>query len=92
MQVLLAKLELPSGYELKYAGQKDEQDKATASLIKAFITALLLVTLVFVPCLYVMVFRVLDRFGLGGLKTADEKAAEKHAAALGPEEAAAPAE
>ena len=52
-----------------------------------------LLTLVFVPSLYVMVFRVLERFGLGGLKTADEKAAEAKTAGLrAPEHAAAPAE
>ena len=50
VQARLAKLALalPVGYEIKYAGEKEEQDKAQAFLMKAFITALLLVTLVLV--------------------------------------------
>ena len=48
VQARLAKLTLPAGYEIKYAGEKEEQDKALAFLSKAFVTALLLVTLVLV--------------------------------------------
>jgi multidrug efflux pump subunit AcrB len=42
------RLELPPGYEIRYAGEKEEQDKAQAFLSKAFGIALLLVTLVLV--------------------------------------------
>jgi multidrug efflux pump len=44
----LASLELPSGYEITYAGEKEEQDEAQAFLSKAFGIAILLVTLVLV--------------------------------------------
>lgn len=47
-QKKLAALQLPVGYELRYAGEKEEQDKAQAFLSKAFVIALLLVTLVLV--------------------------------------------
>jgi len=43
-----ARVELPIGYEIRYAGEKEEQDKAQAFLTKAFGIALLLVTLVLV--------------------------------------------
>ena len=42
------RLELPPGYEIRYAGEKEEQDEAQAFLSKAFGIALLLVTLVLV--------------------------------------------
>ncbi|UCF17392.1 MAG: efflux RND transporter permease subunit, partial [Phycisphaerales bacterium] len=42
------RLEMPPGYEIRYAGEKEEQDKAQAFLSKAFGIALLLVTLVLV--------------------------------------------
>jgi len=48
VQKLLEKLELPPGYEIRYAGEKEEQDKAQAFLSKAFAIAILLVTLVLV--------------------------------------------
>ena len=48
VQSLLAKFDLPPGYEIRYAGEKEEQDKAQAFLSKAFGIALLLVTLVLV--------------------------------------------
>jgi multidrug efflux pump subunit AcrB len=44
----LEKLELPPGYEIRYAGEKEEQDEAQAFLSKAFGIALLLVTMVLV--------------------------------------------
>ena len=48
VQARLAKLDLQPGYEIKYAGEKEEQDKAAAFLSKAFVIAVLLVTLVLV--------------------------------------------
>ena len=48
VQKRLETLELPAGYEIRYAGEKEEQDKAQAFLSKAFVIALLLVTLVLV--------------------------------------------
>ena len=42
------RLEMPPGYEIRYAGEKEEQDKASAFLSKAFGIALLLVTMVLV--------------------------------------------
>ncbi len=36
----LAKLALPSGYDLRYAGEKEEQDNAAAFLMRAFLIAL----------------------------------------------------
>ncbi|MFC1604090.1 efflux RND transporter permease subunit, partial [Planctomycetota bacterium] len=48
VQKRLDTLELPPGYEIRYAGEKEEQDKAQAFLSKAFTIALLLVTMVLV--------------------------------------------
>jgi multidrug efflux pump len=48
VQKRLEKLKLPPGYEIKYAGEKEEQDKAQAFLSKAFAIAILLVTMVLV--------------------------------------------
>jgi len=48
VQNQLASLELPSGCEITYAGEKQEQDEAQAFLSKAFGIAILLVTLVLV--------------------------------------------
>jgi hypothetical protein len=42
------RLELPANYEIRYAGEKEEQDEAQAFLSKAFGIALLLVTMVLV--------------------------------------------
>ena len=42
------RLELPANYEIRYAGEKEEQDEAQAFLSKAFAIALLLVTMVLV--------------------------------------------
>jgi len=42
------RLQLPPGYEIRYAGEKEEQDESQAFLSKAFGIALLLVTLVLV--------------------------------------------
>jgi multidrug efflux pump subunit AcrB len=48
VQARLAKLELPSGYEIRYAGEKETEDESRAFLSKAFAIAILLVTLVLV--------------------------------------------
>jgi len=48
VQKRLDTLKLPPGYEIRYAGEKEEQDKAQAFLSKAFGIALLLVTMVLV--------------------------------------------
>ena len=48
VQKRLSKVELPSDYEIRYAGEKKEQDTAQAFLSKAFIIALLIVTLIIV--------------------------------------------
>lgn len=40
--------DLPFGYEISYAGEKEEQDKAQAFLTKAFVIALLLIALILV--------------------------------------------
>ena len=48
VQQRLAELKLPAGYELRYAGEKEEQDEAQAFLGKAFLIAVLLITLVLV--------------------------------------------
>jgi multidrug efflux pump len=48
VQKRLTGMDLPPGYELTYAGEKEEQDKAQAFLSKAFGIALLLVTMVLV--------------------------------------------
>jgi multidrug efflux pump subunit AcrB len=41
-------MELPSGYEIRYAGEKEEQDKAASFLTKAFLIACLLIVLILV--------------------------------------------
>jgi len=48
VQERLAEMDLPAGYEIKYAGEKEEQDKAQAFLSRAFAIAVLLVTMVLV--------------------------------------------
>jgi multidrug efflux pump len=48
VQAQLAKLELPPNYYIRYAGEKEEQDKAQAFLSQAFVTALLLIVLILV--------------------------------------------
>jgi multidrug efflux pump subunit AcrB len=48
VQETLSQFNLPNGYEIRYAGEKEEQDKAQAFLSKAFGIALLLVTMVLV--------------------------------------------
>ena len=40
--------DLPFGYEISYAGEKEEQDKAQAFLSRAFVVALLLIALILV--------------------------------------------
>ncbi|MCD8568466.1 MAG: efflux RND transporter permease subunit [Geovibrio sp.] len=44
----VAKIELPNGYGIKYSGEQEEQQKATAFLEKAFIVALFMIALVLV--------------------------------------------
>ena len=44
----LDKLDLPPGYEIRYAGKREEQEKAVAFLSKAFIVALILIVLVLI--------------------------------------------
>ena len=48
VQDKLSKLELPAGYEIRYAGEKETEDESRAFLGKAFGIALLLVVLVLV--------------------------------------------
>lgn len=48
VQGRLAKMELPAGYEIRYAGEKEEQDKAQAFLSKAFVIAVLLIVMILV--------------------------------------------
>jgi len=48
VQRRLSTLELPLGYEIRYAGEKEEQDKAQAFLSKAFLIALFLIVLILV--------------------------------------------
>ncbi|HUT01618.1 MAG TPA: efflux RND transporter permease subunit [Phycisphaerae bacterium] len=48
VQARLAGLGLPGGVEIKYAGEKEEQDKAQAFLLKAFVIALLLIVIILV--------------------------------------------
>jgi len=48
VQERLGEMQLPDGCEIRYAGEKEEQDKAAAFLSKAFVIALLLVILVLV--------------------------------------------
>ncbi len=48
VQRRLAGLELPATYGIRYAGEKEEQDKAQAFLSKAFVIALFLIVLILV--------------------------------------------
>jgi len=48
VQARLASLEKVSNYEISYAGEKEDQDKAAAFLSKAFMVAVLLITLILV--------------------------------------------
>ena len=48
VQKRLAKLKLPKGVELRYAGEKEEQDKAQAFLLKAFVIALGLIVIILI--------------------------------------------
>jgi len=48
VQNILAGLELPAGYEIRYAGEKEEQDKAASFLFRAFLIAVLGITLILV--------------------------------------------
>lgn len=48
VQERLAALELPDNYEIRYAGEKEEQDKAAAFLLRAFAVALLLIVMILV--------------------------------------------
>ena len=44
----LAKLQLPPGYEIRYAGEKEHEDESKAFLAKAFIIAILLIVAILV--------------------------------------------
>jgi multidrug efflux pump subunit AcrB len=48
VQERLKELNLPLGYEVRYAGQKEEQDEAQAFLTKAFFIALFLILMILV--------------------------------------------
>ena len=48
VQKILAKIPLPTGVELRYAGEKEEQDAGTAFLLKAFLVALGLIVIILV--------------------------------------------
>jgi multidrug efflux pump subunit AcrB len=48
VQRRLARLDLPLGYEVRYAGEKEEQDEAQAFLSKAFMISLFLILLILV--------------------------------------------
>ena len=48
VQDRLKTLAVPEGYKISYAGEKEEQEKASAFLFKAFLIALLLILLVLV--------------------------------------------
>jgi multidrug efflux pump subunit AcrB len=48
VQKRLAGLSLPNGYQIRYAGEREEQDKSQAFLFKALILALLLIILILV--------------------------------------------
>ncbi|HPS53931.1 MAG TPA: efflux RND transporter permease subunit, partial [Phycisphaerae bacterium] len=48
VQKKLADMQLPAGYRIEYAGEKEEDDKARAFLSKAFIIALLLIVAILV--------------------------------------------
>ncbi len=75
VQGRLEKLQLPAGYEIRFAGEKEEQRKAQAFLSKAFVVALLLIVLILVTQfnsltvpLIIMTTVVLSLVGvLGGL-------------------------
>jgi len=48
VQARLAKMKLPPGVEIRYAGQQEEQEKAEKFLSKAFVIALLLIVIILV--------------------------------------------
>jgi len=48
VQKILDKLPLPSGVEIRYAGEKEEQDEGTAFLFNAFLVALGLIALILI--------------------------------------------
>ena len=48
VQKRLKKLDLPQGYHITYAGEKEEQDRAVAFLSRAFFIALLLIVMILV--------------------------------------------
>jgi multidrug efflux pump subunit AcrB len=48
VQTRFSKLQMPVGYEIRYAGEKETEDESIAFLGKAFAIALLLITLVLV--------------------------------------------
>jgi len=48
VQRIMDRMELPSGYSIRYAGEKEEQDKAAAFLTKAFVFALLGIIMILV--------------------------------------------
>jgi len=48
VQTGLNELKMPMGYEIRYAGEKEEQEKAQAFLGKAFVIALLLIVMILV--------------------------------------------
>ncbi|MFQ5805381.1 MAG: efflux RND transporter permease subunit [Phycisphaerae bacterium] len=48
VQKCLAQLDMPPGCEIRYAGEKEEQEKAQAFLSKAFVIALFLIVLILV--------------------------------------------
>ena len=48
VQTILARMQLPPGYEIRYAGEKEEQDKAASFLMRAFFIAVLGITLILV--------------------------------------------
>jgi multidrug efflux pump subunit AcrB len=48
VQERLAKMDVPAGYRVNYAGEQEEQQKATAFLGKAFLIAIFLIALVLI--------------------------------------------
>ena len=48
VQARLEKLQLPQGYEIRYAGEKEHEEESVAFLSKAFLIALLLIVLILV--------------------------------------------
>ena len=48
VQARLAQIDMPAGYHLEYAGEKEEQDKAANFLLFAFLVALLLIVMILV--------------------------------------------